>query len=94
MLGSALVPALVKAGHDISATDIDLAMPKPWGPDGPELAHLDVREQSDVTEAFSVYRPEFVAHLGNRHADQRIAASQMMVKKRKRRAQREAIEPQ
>jgi dTDP-4-dehydrorhamnose reductase len=63
MLGSALVPALMKAGHDIVATDIDLSARHPWGPSGPELSHLDVREQGEVDAAFARHRPGFVAHL-------------------------------
>jgi len=63
MLGSALVPALVNAGHEVVATDIDLEVLRPWGDEGPALGPLDVRVEADVAEAFSVHDPEFVAHL-------------------------------
>ncbi len=31
MLGSALIPALVRAGHRVVATDMDLRDTHPWG---------------------------------------------------------------
>ncbi|MBK7018665.1 SDR family oxidoreductase [Candidatus Microthrix sp.] len=63
MLGSSLVPALVAAGHDVVPTDINLADRHPWGPFGPELGHLDVRDRHAVREVFESVRPDFVAHL-------------------------------
>jgi dTDP-4-dehydrorhamnose reductase len=63
MLGSSLVPALVAAGHEVIATDIDLSEPHPWGPAGPALGLLDVRERAAVRAAFESVRPDFVVHL-------------------------------
>jgi dTDP-4-dehydrorhamnose reductase len=63
MLGSSLVPALVAAGHEVVATDIDLKDRHPWGEGGPELGHLDVRERSEVRTAVETVRPELVMHL-------------------------------
>lgn len=63
MLGSALVPELLKNGHDIVATDIELRDRRPWGPDGPTLAGLDVRSAADIGDAMHVVRPELVVHL-------------------------------
>lgn len=63
MLGSALVPALVRAGHEIVATDIEMGDPTPWGPTGPTLRHLDVRDRQQVRRAFSEAAPEIVLHL-------------------------------
>jgi len=63
MLGSSLVPALVAAGHDVVATDINLSNPLPWGPAGPPLGHLDVRDRSDVQTAVRNRRPDMVVHL-------------------------------
>jgi dTDP-4-dehydrorhamnose reductase len=63
MLGSSLVPALVTAGHDVVATDINLSNPTPWGPDGPHLGHLDVRDRHDVTTVIRNRRPDLIVHL-------------------------------
>ncbi len=63
MLGSALVPALVEDGHTVVTTDIELSDRRPWGPAGPILEHLDVRDPDDVVTALERHRPEFVAHL-------------------------------
>lgn len=63
MLGSGLVPALVRAGHDVTATDIDLSVPSPWGPEGPTLESLDVRAWDQLKDAFDVLRPDLVCHL-------------------------------
>jgi dTDP-4-dehydrorhamnose reductase len=63
MLGSALVPALVKAGHVIVATDIDLRDPTPWGSNNPRIVHLDVRDRQQVRRAFSEVGPDAVLHL-------------------------------
>lgn len=63
MLGSALIPELIAAGHSVAATDIDLSDPRPWGPDGPTLEHLDVRSPDDIAAAIDRFAPEFIAHL-------------------------------
>jgi len=63
MLGSALVPALVEAGHSVTATDKRTDEPKPWGPNGPLLGRLDVRSRADVTAWCARVEPEFVVHL-------------------------------
>ncbi|MCB1028476.1 MAG: SDR family oxidoreductase, partial [Microthrixaceae bacterium] len=63
MLGRSLVPALVGAAHDVTVTDIDLSTPAPWGPRGPVISKLDVRERDSVAEAFQSLRPDLVVHL-------------------------------
>jgi dTDP-4-dehydrorhamnose reductase len=63
MLGSALVPALVNAGHEIVATDIDLRDPRPWGAGYPALRHLDVRDLAEVKHVFAEVEPDIVLHL-------------------------------
>jgi dTDP-4-dehydrorhamnose reductase len=58
MLGSAVYPAFVAAGHDTTATDLN---PRPVGalPMGP----LDVRDFAAVRAAVDRIRPELVLHL-------------------------------
>lgn len=63
MLGSSLIPALQRAGHDVVATDINLSDTRPWGPAGPELHWLDVRDHGAIRQAFAATQPEFVLHL-------------------------------
>ncbi len=63
MLGSALVPALVRAGHDVVATDIDLTDTHPWQASGPRLLWLDVRDRSAVRNAVQQCEPDIVLHL-------------------------------
>lgn len=63
MLGSSLIPALVRAGHDVVATDIDLTNTTPWGDAGPTLDWLDVRDQAAVKAAFETVAPDLVLHL-------------------------------
>jgi len=63
MLGSALVPALVSAGHEVCATDLRVPVERPWGPAGPRLEKLDVRSCRQVSAGFDCVRPEFVVHL-------------------------------
>lgn len=63
MLGSSLVPALVGAGHDVAATDIDLGNTHPWGPRGPRISHLDVRDRDEVRAVARRERPDLVVHL-------------------------------
>src|SRR5690348_15810792 len=66
MLGSALVPALASAGHEVQPTDIDLRNTRPWSPIAPsipEMTKLDVRSRDDIAAAVAAYRPEFIVHL-------------------------------
>jgi dTDP-4-dehydrorhamnose reductase len=63
MLGSGLIPALVAAGNDVVASDIDLTKPRPWGAAGPELQQLDVRCWDALKDAFATVRPDLVCHL-------------------------------
>ncbi len=63
MLGSSLVPTLVRACHDVVATDIDLSEPRPWGSAGPGLRHLDVRRRDEIRDAFAAVQPDLVIHL-------------------------------
>jgi dTDP-4-dehydrorhamnose reductase len=63
MLGTGIVPALVKAGHDVVPTDINLTSRRPWGEDMPELRHLDVRSADEVAEAVATVQPDHVMHL-------------------------------
>ena len=66
MLGSALVPSLVDAGHSVRATDIVLGTERWWGQDGramPTLERLDVRSRDDIADAMARHRPELVVHL-------------------------------
>jgi dTDP-4-dehydrorhamnose reductase len=63
MLGSSLIPALVRAGHEVVATDIDLTTTRPWGDEGPALDWLDVRDADAVKAAFTSVEPELVLHL-------------------------------
>ena len=63
MLGSALAPALVAAGHEIVGTDINLNDPTPWGPDLPTIRHLDVRDRDQVRAVFAQVEPDIVFHL-------------------------------
>lgn len=63
MLGSSLVPALARAGHQIVVTDIDLSSSRPWGSTGPTICHLDVRDRAQVQSAFEAVRPDLVLHL-------------------------------
>jgi dTDP-4-dehydrorhamnose reductase len=63
MLGSALVPAFIRAGHQVTATDIDLSESHPWGPAGPRLRWLDVRDRRAVQATVDDVRPDLVLHL-------------------------------
>lgn len=63
MLGSSLIPAMVAAGHEVVATDLDISNPRPWGRRGPNLLPLDVRDLAAVREAFATFEPELVLHL-------------------------------
>ncbi|HET7699872.1 MAG TPA: SDR family oxidoreductase [Candidatus Limnocylindria bacterium] len=65
MLGSALVPALAAAGHDVQPTDIDLRQPRPWrDPAIPEIGKLDVRSREDIARWIATSEPELIVHLG------------------------------
>ena len=63
MLGSSLVPALVEAGHEVVAADLDPVSPAPWGAGGPPLVRLDVRDHRAVLDCFKSRRPDHVIHL-------------------------------
>src|SRR4051812_23212600 len=63
MLGSGLVPALIDAGHEVTATDIDLTDPRPWPRRDLALEHLDVRVWDQLKDAFGGIRPDLVCHL-------------------------------
>ena len=63
MLGRSLVPALVEAGHEVIATDLDPVSPAPWGAGGPPVSRLDVRDHQAVHDTFVSRRPDHVVHL-------------------------------
>lgn len=63
MLGSAMVPELVAAGHDVVPSDIDLCEPRPWGEMGPTVERLDVRSAKEVAAGFDAAEPDLVVHL-------------------------------
>ena len=66
MLGSALVPALAEAGHEVQPTDIDLAQPRPWAHVAKDIAtmtRLDVRARDDINSVVATFRPELIVHL-------------------------------
>ena len=63
MLGSALIPAFIGAGHEVVATDIDLSNPSPWGDRGPTFQHLDVREPGAVAAAVAAHDVDFLCRL-------------------------------
>ena len=58
MLGSAVVPAFVDAGHEVTATDLH-----PREVRGIPMAVLDVRDAAAVSAAVQTGRPEIVLHL-------------------------------
>ncbi|HEY3383827.1 MAG TPA: SDR family oxidoreductase [Vicinamibacterales bacterium] len=58
MLGSAMYPAFVRAGHEVVATDLE---PRPV--DGLEMGTLDVRDAAAVRKLVDVVRPALVLHL-------------------------------
>lgn len=63
MLGSSVIPELMSRGHTLAVTDIRLDQPRPWGPEGPRICHLDVRDDAEIRDAFAAVRPELVLHL-------------------------------
>lgn len=63
MLGDALVPALLAAGHRVVASDIDLTEPRPWGAAGPALQAVDVRAAAEVDSHVRDVAPRVVMHL-------------------------------
>jgi len=58
MLGSAVYPAFVDAGHDVVATDLE-----PREVRGMPMERLDVRDAAAVAEAIAGTRPDLVLHL-------------------------------
>jgi dTDP-4-dehydrorhamnose reductase len=58
MLGSAVYPAFVRAGHDVTATDL---APRPV--EGLPMGMLDVRDAAGVRAAIESLRPDLVLHL-------------------------------
>jgi dTDP-4-dehydrorhamnose reductase len=58
MLGSAVVPAFVDAGHEVTATDLH-----PREVRGIPMNSLDVRDATSVTAAVERVRPDMVLHL-------------------------------
>lgn len=58
MLGSAVYPAFVRAGHTVLASDL-----APHPVDGLPMEGLDVRNHSAVASAAQAYRPELILHL-------------------------------
>lgn len=63
MLGTGIVPALVRAGHHVFATDIRLHDRHPWGDEMPLLARLDVRSPDQIAQTLDAVRPDHVFHL-------------------------------
>ena len=65
MLGSALIPALVDAGHDVRPTDLDTSLQPSWAATVPRLplGRLDVRSREDIAAAMAGVEPELVIHL-------------------------------
>jgi dTDP-4-dehydrorhamnose reductase len=58
MLGSAVFPAFVRAGHDVRATDL---APRPEA--GLPMTTLDVRDLAVVRAEIESFEPDLVAHL-------------------------------
>jgi dTDP-4-dehydrorhamnose reductase len=58
MLGAAVYPALVRAGHEVRATDL-----APRSEDGLPMTTLDVRDLGAVRREIESFRPDLVAHL-------------------------------
>ena len=58
MLGSAVYPAFVRAGHDVTATDL-VPRPAPGAP----MGQLDVRDYAAVRTSAVDLRPDLILHL-------------------------------
>lgn len=63
MLGSALAPALVQAGHRVVATDIRVDTPITHGGGAIPVTHLDVRDRAQVRHVIAASRPDVILHL-------------------------------
>src|SRR5258708_35450919 len=66
MLGSALVPALVRAGHEVHATDLRIPEREPWPElmaQRPRMGQLDVRSSGQIAAWFATVHPQFGMHL-------------------------------
>jgi dTDP-4-dehydrorhamnose reductase len=63
MLGSCLVPELVRQGHLVFATDLIPDRNLPFGPRAPLLEQLDVRRRTDVQKLIEEVQPRLVVHL-------------------------------
>lgn len=63
MLGSALVPSLIDAGHTVVPTDRRTDELMPWGAGGPGLGRLDVRSRADVAAWCRRIEPDLIVHL-------------------------------
>ena len=65
MLGSALVPALAAAGHDLHPTDLDASRPPSWAAlvPGVGLGTLDVRSRDEIALWMEQVKPDLVVHL-------------------------------
>ena len=63
MLGSALVPSLIDAGHTVVPTDRRTDELMPWGAGGPGLGRLDVRSRADVVAWCRRTEPDLIVHL-------------------------------
>lgn len=66
MLGSALVPALAQAGHEVVPTDIRLPAHNVWAQARlpvPDMGYLDVRSPEQIAEWIARVQPQMVMHL-------------------------------
>jgi dTDP-4-dehydrorhamnose reductase len=65
MLGSALVPGLAAAGHDVRPTDLLPSRKPAWATALPELMleKLDVRSAEEIGRSVADVRPDLIMHL-------------------------------
>jgi dTDP-4-dehydrorhamnose reductase len=63
MLGSALVPELVRQGFDVRASDLRADLEPSWGRENPALDWLDVRKREQVADGIERQAPDIVFHL-------------------------------
>ena len=63
MLGSAVVPELVRQGFDVWATDLRADLEPSWAGAGPAMEWLDVRRREHVDGAVERLAPHIVFHL-------------------------------